>query len=552
MATESKQRTWLIWLVKVRIFVILFLVGIELAVTRLTPTSIPEGAFFGVIVLWFAVSLFYALLLSLWRDDQMHSRLQILTDLGFATVVVYLSGGTESYFNFVYPLVIIMASILLSRAWTYLTAALAFILVGAMLELSYFEVIRSYSTLRPDIKSLQATIFINLFAFGAIAYLSGQLSTKLRQAGVELEQTSGALENLQALHENIIYSMRGGLITTDLDGRIKVLNAAGEQLLERTAAEVFGMRISELFLDRLPDVESSAAHGEVRASTPGGEEKTFGVTFSALNIPDHGLAGYVYTFDDLTEMRRLEREVRMRERLAALGRMAAGIAHEMRQPLSGIAGSVKVLSGISALNEDERRLIEIVVRETVRLNEIISDVLDYTREKNYRFSNLDLVPLLKDTLTLLENRPQQAGAPLQVVRRIQAEQAYSVVDGDRMKQVFWNLCENAVRAMPGGGTLTVSLVPGHGSWLISIADTGRGLTHQQIEKIFEPFQSQFEGGTGLGLPIIYQIVQAHDGKIWVRSTPGQGAEFVLELKQGEAQVAAAPASERERAQVARG
>ena len=249
MATESKQRTWLIWLVKVRIFVILFLVGIELAVTRLTPTSIPEGSFFGVIVLWFAVSLFYALLLSLWNDDEMHSRLQILTDLAFATVVVYLSGGSESYFNFVYPLVILMASILLSRAWTYLTAALAFILVGAMLELSYFEVIRSYSTLRPDIKSLQATIFINLFAFGAIAYLSSQLSTKLRQTGVELEQASGALENLQALHENIIYSMRGGLITTDLDGRIKVLNAAGEQLLERSAAEVFGMRISELFLN---------------------------------------------------------------------------------------------------------------------------------------------------------------------------------------------------------------------------------------------------------------------------------------------------------------
>ncbi len=539
--SQFNERTWLTWLVKVRIIVITFLLGIGLAIIRLTTNNISQFGFVSVIVLWYTISVFYVLLLSIWDDYRMLSRLQILADLVFVTAIVYLAGGSDTPFNFLYPLVIIVASIVLSRTWAYLVAALSFILFGGTLELAYFDVIRSYATIRPDPKSLQAIIFINLFAFMAVAYLSSSLTTKLRQVDVQLQDKSGALEKLEALHENIINSMRGGVITTDLEGRVTLLNAPGQALLERRGREVQGQPVSKLFLDRLPDVASSSIHGEVRSLTPTGQEKTFSITASPLTVPERGTLGYVYAFSDLTEIRRLEREVRMRDRLAAVGRMAAGIAHEIRNPLSSIAGSVKLLSEISTLDDEQRAMVEIVTRESQRLNTIISDFLAYSREKKLEFACVDLAPLLEDTLTLLENRPGKAA--VEVVRRFETGRAFAMVDGDRMKQVFWNICENALQAMPEGGRLTVSLRGAGDSWQISFADTGHGLASEQMDKVFEPFQTQFDGGTGLGLAIVYQIVQAHDGKIWARSAPGEGAEFTLELKRaaepGEAEPATA-------------
>jgi len=530
MGTDFNERTWLTWLAKVRIIIITFLLAIELAITRLTPTPVPERLFVSVIVLWFTIAVFYVLLLFLWTDYKNQARLQVFSDLVFTTAVVYLTGGQDTSFIFLYPLVIIMASILFSRAWAYLTAALSFIVFGVLVELTYFDTIHSYSTTRPDPKSLQAAIFINLFAFMAIAYLATSLSNKLRMADVELADVSGALENLQALHENIINSMSGGLITTGLDGRVSVVNAQAEKLLERPAHELLGKPIAQLFLDRLPDVRSSTAHSEVRYTAPEQKEKTLAVTSSALVVPERGVLGHVYTFDDLTDIRRLEREVRMRDRLAAVGRMAAGIAHEIRNPLSSIGGSVKVLSAIATLTEEQRELLEIVTRESDRLNSIVTDFLIFSREKNYRFTRCDLRSLLEDTLTLLENRPAAGGPRVRIEREFQAEQAWAVVDGDKMKQVFWNICENAMRAMPQGGKLHVSLAATTDSWRISFRDSGPGLTSAQIEKIFEPFQSQFEEGTGLGLAIVYQIVQAHEASIQVRSVPGEGAEFILGVK----------------------
>ena len=189
-----------------------------------------------------------------------------------------------------------------------------------------------------------------------------------------------------------------------MEGRITLVNVPGQKLLERTASSVYGRHVSDLFLDRLPHLESLSAQGEVRGLTPAGTEKTFGVTVTALSVPEHGHIGYVYSFDDRTELRRLEREVGMRERLAAVGRLAGGIAHEIRNPLASIAGSIKVLAQISPFSEEQNTLVEIITRESTRLNAIITDFLAYSREKSYKFSRLDLLPLMEDALVLLGNR----------------------------------------------------------------------------------------------------------------------------------------------------
>src|ERR1700692_3498957 len=534
----SDERNWLTWLVKVRILILMVLLAIELAVIQLTPNPLPILPFLTGMMLWFVLSVFFIFLVSVWSEHRLQAILQVLADLVMVTLVVHVTGGIDSSLNFLYPLVIVVACMLLPRAWGYLSAALAFIFFGTILELDYYMVIPSYSTSHPKLEALQVVIFVNLFAYFAIAYLAGLLMDKLRQVDVQLKDASGALKNLQALHENIVQSMSGGGITNGLDGRVTLVNRAAQQLLEISEVELRGRSVGALFQDPLPHFGGMRADAEVRYKTGNGFRKTFRVMVSALNVTARGDLGFVYSFDDLTEIRRLEREVRMQDRLAAVGRLAAAIGHEVRNPLTAIPGSVSMLSDAPALNSEERALLQIVIRESDRLNNIITDFLAYSRGKQYRFERVNLIPLLEDTLTLLEHRLTAENTGIRIERSFPKSEAWGLADGDKLKQVFWNFCENAVRAIKTqtttkGGTLTVALAERGLDWEMSFADTGPGINPQQTEKIFEPFQSNFEGGTGLGLAIVYQIVQAHEGKGCASSQVGEGSSFVVRLRRME-------------------
>lgn len=533
MGSARQVRDWLSWLVKVRILVVTFLLAIELSFRHFASSPIPIKYFLSLILLAYTFSVFYSILHGLGMDPYLQAYIQLGVDLMLVTGMVYVTGSLDSYLVFLYPLVIIVASILLSRVGAFLVAALSFLLFAAVVEAPYAKLVPSLYPQALGVWPLQVYLVINLVAFVSVWYLSSHLAESLRTTGVELQDKRGELEELQAFNENIVQSMRGGLLTTDLQGRILLLNPAGEEILELAGNRVRGAALAahcrelEELLPPEGQVPPERRH-EVRVRTAEGKEKILGVSLSLLLTREGAQGGYVFNFQDLTEVKRLEAQVAQKERMAALGRMAAAIAHEIRNPLGAIAGSVRQLARYAEMGEEEQKLVEIVNRESERLNRVVNDILTYGKQKVPQREWANLVQLLEETLLLLERHPQFNGR-IQVEKQFPPRGVWAAVDAGQIKQVFWNLCDNALQAMPGGGTLRVRIEESNGSVRIRIADTGVGLSPAQCEKIFEPFESSFVGGTGLGLAIVYQIVQGHGGRIWARPGQPAGSEFTLEL-----------------------
>jgi two-component system, NtrC family, sensor histidine kinase PilS len=523
---------WLPWLGRVRFLIITLLLFVVIAVRQLTPIQIPVHMLIPLVVLWYTLAI-VCLVLHRWIPQaRWQAPLQMTLDIVIITGVVYATGAQDSDFISLYLLAILMGSILFSGQGAFLVAGGSFVLLASVVELSNYGVISRTAMSLPAPRALESWLAINLLAFFAIAYLASLLAHTIRNKGVELEAKQEELKDLQAFNQNIIESMRGGLLTTDLQGRILLINRAGAEITGLGFGLVRGEKIQDHFPGFWPveiDERSSprALRKEIEFRAPDGQLRFLGLSVSLLRAGGQ-TSGFVFNFQDLTELKRLEREIVTKERMAALGRLAAAIAHEIRQPLTAMSGALKELARLAPLEDDDKKLVQIVSRESQRLNQIITDFLDYSREKTYKFADLEIEPLMEETLLLLDRNPG-ANGKYRIVRNFVPQKIRARADRDAIKQVLWNLCNNALRAMPDGGVLTVGLSANPDYARISIRDTGTGLDPQEAARLFEPFQSRFVGGIGLGLAIVYQILQAHNGHIHVETERGQGAEFIVEL-----------------------
>jgi two-component system sensor histidine kinase PilS (NtrC family) len=381
------------------------------------------------------------------------------------------------------------------------------------------------------LKWVEFMFALNLIAIFFVTILSGHLAERARLSESQLATATKDLADYRLFNDRIIESVRSGLITTDLRGEITTFNRAAEEITGYKASDVRGVNIYTIFGDIGQQIEvglesirtrSRLPRFDIDCLTADGAPIHLGFSVAPLVDDIDHERGYVLTFQDLTEVMELEREVRRQERLAALGKMAAGLAHEIRNPLASMRASELDLM------PEQLQLMNIVLRESERLNRIVSDFLTYARPPKTEFSQIELSSLLAEAVALLRNNPE-LGPKHIITEHYPPEPVFYLGDANQLKQIFWNLSRNAVQAMSFGGELKVALEIIHnGDVSISFSDTGQGMTSEQKERLFEPFNSS-SGGTGLGMAIVYQLVRDHNGKVLVDSEVGKGTKISIKL-----------------------
>ena len=527
------------WLMGIRVAVVTLTLGVSIYFQiGKNAQSIP--AYYSLIVATYLLTILYSLLINRIKRLVPFAYFQIGADILFESALVTITGGVESPFSLLYIISITAASAMLSRQGGLAAASMASILYGAIVDVQYYrsiyEVLPALSVLRKTdlpVPEVFYNLAINVLGFIMVGYLSGTLAEKLKSTGERLAEKARDLTQLREFHRCILESIDSGVFTTDLEGRILSFNRKAEQLLGYAEAEVRGRSWAEVFA--WPDYARDqllAATLPRRMEETGrrrdGNQLIVGMSLAPLHV--HGAqTGIVGVFQDITPLRKMEEVVRRKQWLARIGEMSAGMAHEIRNPLAALSGSMQVLRKDLRTSNANRLLLDLALRETERLNEIVSDFLQYARPRPLNLKQCDVNELVDNTLHMLEQSPEY-GKTIRFVRHLMPENVTTMLDPDQIRQVCWNLGLNACQAMPAGGTLMVSTqrvrgpVGGEEGEAVEIVfeDTGEGILREHLDKVFYPFFTTKERGVGLGLSMVHRIMDEHRGSVHVDSVPAEG------------------------------
>lgn len=489
--------------------------------------------FFNVLTIF--LTILYLVSWRLWRSLRPQIYFQIMTDIVLATILVASTSGIEGPFVSFYLLIIMYSSITLGKNGGIMSATLSAVGYSGIVIATRMGIIGSRETY-PDMFLEAFKIGSHVLGFGAVAYLGTSLNRRLYVMKRALDEKNESLAQLYRLNDHIVGSIRSGVITADLSGRITVFNAAAGEITGKDPKTVLGTSvcgiIGEIFWELIRKNELSKRTQPMRHEAwiqhSSGSMRFLGFSVSPLFDTSFRQLGYVISFQDLSEIVRLEKEVRLRERLASVGRMAAAVAHEIRNPLTAIRGSAEILRARVTLPEKDGRLLNILISESDRLESFIGDLLSFAKPMPKPKTDLDIIPILRDSMTLMNNSPEIKGKH-SVNLDIAASEIPVFGNADQIRQVFWNLAQNAVRAMPEGGSLTIRAAGAGGGVAgeVTFIDSGVGMTPEEIEQLFQPFHSGFAKGLGLGLSIVFQIMEDHKGKILFESEKGKGTKVIL-------------------------
>lgn len=541
-------RRKLLWLIGGRAGVITLLLGSAILIQLKSPGAFPIDPFFALIGLTYALTVVWTLTLRLVDRHPWLVDVQVACDALIVSAIVHLTGGVTSYFASLYTLPIIAASTVQSWRGGLMVSVLSSLMYGGLVAAQYgapgLLPLGAPREVLPQPQVAVFTVGLNVFGFMAVASLSGFLAEGLRRTGAQLEKASTQLEDLQVFNQHVIDSLTSGLATSDMEGRLLSFNRAAETITALSAADVVGrfagdiLQLPESFLKLFAPgaIPSETQRREFGYRRSDGREIEIGMMSAPLLTP-RGESGFLFTFQDVTELRKRDREARVQQRLAAVGEMAAGIAHEIRNPLASMAGSIQILRDELPLTPDQSQLMDIVLRESDRLNDTIRSFLSFAKPQRTAVADLDVRQIITDTARLLENSAEVT-ARHSIAVAVPDEPVIYHADEAQLRQIVWNLATNAVRAMPNGGQLRLRLQVKPGAagkapeMVVGVDDEGVGIAPEDLDGIFQPFRGGFANGTGLGLSIVHRIASDYGGEVRVASQQGKGTSVEVALPMG--------------------